>query len=70
MDAELKKPAAVGWAIYEGNAWGSYKHVVPVNDLREHVRSRDCWCKPRVDLSICVHNSADQRELFEPDHKQ
>lgn len=21
-------------------------HVLPVNDLREHVESLDCWCAP------------------------
>ena len=46
-------------------------HVLPVNDLREHVESEDCWCHPRIervgdDGWLVVHNSADGRELVEP----
>lgn len=37
-----------GWTI-EGC------HVYPVNDLREHVPG-DCWCRPRDDEGINVHN--------------
>ena len=25
-------------------------HVIPQNDLREHVDSRDCWCDPQVQI--------------------
>lgn len=50
-------------------------HVLPVNDLREHVESETCWCKPAVEQvsslvdgkarTIVVHNAADARELIE-----
>ena len=41
-------------------------HVVPVNDLREHVTDGlTCWCKPTLDDGVIVHNSMDGRELVE-----
>jgi hypothetical protein len=40
-------------------------HVLPVNDLREHVETVDCWCGPSVDDGVCVHNAMDEREKFE-----
>lgn len=43
-------------------------HVTPVDDLREHDASLDCWCKPVADgeePSVIVHNSLDGREAFE-----
>jgi hypothetical protein len=43
-------------------------HVIPTNDLREHVASTDCWCKPTEDdeyPTVWVHNSMDRREEFE-----
>lgn len=45
-------------------------HVVPVNDLREHVEDgAGCWCCPRIDErvggTIIVHNSMDGREKYE-----
>lgn len=43
------------------------QHVVPVDDLREHDLTPDCWCTPTVDSVsfVAVHNAADQREKFE-----
>jgi hypothetical protein len=47
-------------------------HVVPVNDTREHMDIRQCWCRPTLDEEaghvVVVHQSADGREYFEPDH--
>lgn len=43
---------------------GSY-HVVPINDLYEHIVSSNCWCRPTRDCeehNVWVHNSADGRE--------
>jgi hypothetical protein len=40
-------------------------HVVPMGDLREHVSSSDCWCKPESDAGkpgLYIHNSMDRRE--------
>lgn len=44
------------------------KNVTPMNDLKEHVHSMRCWCKPKrddEDERIIIHNSADGREAFE-----
>ena len=40
-------------------------HVVPMDDLRPHSSSRDCWCKPRQDeeeSTVWIHHSLDGRE--------
>ena len=43
--------------------------VMPINDTREHVDTKDCWCEPRLDpvaeVPTYVHNSADGREAFQ-----
>ena len=39
-------------------------------DLRPHdLDGETCWCHPFWDDHILVHNSLDNRELFEPDRK-
>jgi len=43
-------------------------HVVPLNDLREHVAQTDCWCNPTPDMEesfVILHHSLDQRERYE-----
>lgn len=43
-------------------------HIVPSRDLREHLRSKDCWCNPSMDEedeSIIIHNALDGREKYE-----
>lgn len=45
-------------------------HVMPVEDLREHVERDDCWCRPLVLRSedsdrVVIHHSEDGRELVE-----
>ena len=47
-------------------------HVLPENDLREHIESRACWCHPNAHYdplmeqpAVVVHNAADGRELVE-----
>lgn len=40
-------------------------HVVPVNDLREHEDTPDCWCRPDYDDGVYVHHSMDRREEYE-----
>jgi hypothetical protein len=43
-------------------------HVVPLNDLREHVSLPSCWCKPTLDdeeFDVYVHHSLDGRERYE-----
>lgn len=39
--------------------------VVPLDDLRPHVNSVDCWCGPLFQGEVLVHNSADRREDYE-----
>jgi hypothetical protein len=46
-------------------------HVTPIDDLKEHEMSRDCWCKPLVqqepddEHALVIHNAEDGRELVE-----
>lgn len=41
-------------------------HVLPINDLKEHDKNEHCWCRPVVDeYGNVIHNSMDQRELYE-----
>lgn len=41
-------------------------HVYPLNDLREHeISDKPCWCKPRIEDGIVIHNSMDGREDYE-----
>ena len=45
-------------------------HVIPVNDLREHVSDgEECWCRPEIEYvlggSIITHHSMDRREEYE-----
>ncbi len=41
-------------------------HILPINDLREHEESVNCWCGPEEDVDgLIVHNSMDRREDYE-----
>ena len=48
-------------------------HVLPVNDIKEHIQNETCVCKPDVIIldnathkgRIVVHHAFDCRELFE-----
>ena len=44
-------------------------NVIPLDDLREHVCSAGCWCKPEVDEGVIIHNSMDRREEYEEGRK-
>ena len=47
-------------------------HIVPVADLREHLSSPQCWCKPvqdDQDPNLWLHNSMDRREEYERGRK-
>lgn len=49
------------------NKFPCKQHVFPLNDWAEHnTESSDCWCDPKVDDFVVIHNSADGRE----DHEQ
>lgn len=45
-------------------------HVMPVNDLKVHEKSRACACTPKVEIveggnEVVIHNSWDGREILE-----
>ena len=45
---------------------GVLQHVYPLNDLKEHnTESSNCWCNPRIEDGVMIHNSLDRREVFE-----
>lgn len=46
------------WVVY-------HNHVMPREDLRAHLGSPECWCKPTEDDGIFVHHSLDKREFYE-----
>jgi hypothetical protein len=43
------------------------RHIIPLNDFREHTESTSCWCHPVHDDegNSEMHNSLDNRELYE-----
>ena len=41
------------------------RHVIPVDDLKPHAESAQCWCRPTDDDGILVHHSMDRRESIE-----
>ena len=57
------------WQVIVGTAEAGNKvtHVLPIDDLREHEETAECWCNPDLneELMIAVHHSADNREAFE-----
>lgn len=62
-------PVGLGWIVH---IQGSPKdvQVVPVDDLREHEISKDCWCRPVQDPDdpwLYGHNALDQRDKYEKD---
>lgn len=40
-------------------------NVIPIDDIKEHIKSNQCWCNPDYDDGIYIHNSLDNRELTE-----
>ena len=47
-------------------------HIIPINDLKEHLRNQNCWCNPEVKEDfppyLVIHNSLDKREYCEIDN--
>jgi hypothetical protein len=39
--------------------------VTPIDDIRAHHSGYGCWCQPRMDGEVIVHNSLDGREVPE-----
>lgn len=55
------------WGIYTSEL-DAFIHVAPLDDLRPHVLSTECWCRPLFDDeedTLLNHNSMDGREAFE-----
>lgn len=43
-------------------------HVIPLDDLRNHEASMECWCNPTPDEEeplVILHHSMDGREAYE-----
>lgn len=41
-------------------------HIYPANDLKEHnIDDENCWCRPKIEGVLVIHNSLDRRELYE-----
>lgn len=42
-------------------------HVLPINDLRPHVESKYCLCKPIIEENglLIIHNAFDGRDRVE-----
>lgn len=52
------------WKVCVSNDDGAL-HVVPLADLRDHQLTMQCFCLPRIDEGVVVHNSMDRREESE-----
>lgn len=60
----IEKAMGLKWAAIEE---GAEIHVIPLDDLREHV-SEACWCHPTPEddrPNVIVHHSMDRREFSE-----
>ena len=59
----------LGWLNISGKNAAGYTvvHVVPKGDTFEHKLDSTCWCQPELDEEdhVVLHNSHDQRELYE-----
>jgi len=57
----------IGYGYYY--AQHGTQHVVPINDLRPHVESVACWCRPYLydedGSETYVHEALDQRDAVE-----
>ena len=41
-------------------------NIIPINDIRTHIESKDCHCNPKItDDGIIVHRAYDLRDLYE-----
>lgn len=54
-------------------SWGTFEHdsgpvhVIPLDDLREHIECVDCLCRPDLEDGgrIVIHRAWDGREITE-----
>ena len=52
----------------DGMTWTAYAdplEVAPNDDLMPHLAGPGCWCKPKWDEDVLVHNAMDEREKYE-----
>lgn len=42
-------------------------HIIPIDDLKDHIESEYCWCRPQIKEGggLIIHNSLDRREMYE-----
>ncbi len=41
------------------------RHVIPLDDLKPHAETPQCWCEPTDDEGVWVHHAMDRREFYE-----
>lgn len=68
-DGEIKI-GGFRWELIASGGHDGNRHVLPIDDLREHVEQRTCWCEPVLERAkdgvlIVTHNALDGRELVE-----
>lgn len=53
------------WRLFSAGE-GKPATVWPLDDFREHEPdNQTCWCRPRFDGDVLVHNAMDRREEYE-----
>lgn len=50
----------MSWSVFKTDLHET--HVVPNDDEMPHSHTVMCWCWPKLEAGIFVHNSADRRE--------
>jgi hypothetical protein len=65
----------IGWSFYQPQPGSEADaHVVPDNDVHQHVLSESCPCRPEEDLEayypVFKHRAYDQRECYELGHRK
>lgn len=58
------------WQLITAGGHDGNRHILPIDDLREHVEQRSCWCGPELSrladgVILVTHNALDGRELVE-----
>ncbi len=63
----MRSQGAGAERVYAGMAKNKDIHVMPLNDLVEHLDNRTCICGPtETTPGVLVHHSLDGREMREP----
>lgn len=68
--ARLRRKVSVAWEERYCASTASVEesiHVVPLDDLKDHDHTGECWCNPEPEydnpVMVYIHNSLDGREL-------